>query len=131
MALELYGGNPRLRKGNDTGMRMRVYIAGPYSLNPAECTARAIDIAERITELGAVPFVPHLNHHWDVRHPHPWSFWLQYDLEWLPACHALFRIEGDSPGADLEVEDAFEMGIPIFFTLEDLAEHIKKGKAVT
>jgi hypothetical protein len=91
-----------------------VYIAGPYSQpDPVLNTRAAIDWAEQVAKLAAVPVVPHLSHLWHLISPHDYEWWLAYDLAILARCDALLRIPGNSPGADREVEWAGEHGIPV------------------
>lgn len=105
-------------------MKLKVFIAGPYSSDPEACTNRAIDVAEKVITLGAVPFVPHLFHFWEARHPHPYRDWIDMDLEWLPLCDVVLRMEGFSPGADGEVWLARNLGQPVFESVDELAEYM-------
>ena len=107
-------------------MRLRVYVAGPYSLgDPQTNTDQAIDVGERITQMGADPFVPHLNHYRNLRHAHDNQHWLDEDLRWLAVCDALYRMPGASKGADGEVAYAKAHGIPVFYDLKALAELVQ------
>lgn len=110
---------------------VRVYIAGPYTQGDvAANVAMAMDAADRIIGLGYGYFCPHLAHFMHMHNPHPYSVWMEQDLAWLPFCHALFRLPGDSDGADLECEAARELGKPVFTTFEELDAHFKKATAV-
>ena len=85
----------------------KIYIAGPYTKGDVVLNVRnALDVAEYVASLGAVPFVPHLTHFWHLVHPHDWEFWMKYDEHWLEACPGLIRIKGESKGADREVARA-------------------------
>ena len=100
----------------------KVYIAGPYAIGePLANTYAALAVAEQVWGMGMVPFVPHLTHWWHEWHPHPLDSWLSYDLEWLAACDALYRLPGDSEGADREVAFAKGRGIPMFTAMSELA----------
>jgi hypothetical protein len=93
----------------------RVYVAGPYTKPcPQANTDIAIDVADEFASLGMVPFIPHLTHFWELRHSRPYDFWLDYDNQWLPFCDAMFRIPGESSGADKEEVLANSLGIPVF-----------------
>lgn len=106
-------------------MKPRVYIAGPYSKGVlAENIRAAVLAAEAVLELGGIPYIPHLTHTWEMVRPHPYEFWLEYDFHWLPLCHALYRIPGESPGADGEVSEAEALGIPVFYSLDELGKYI-------
>jgi len=96
------------------------YIAGPITLgNPMHSTKRAIEIADRITSIGGVCHVPHLSILWDTVSPKEWDYWINMDLEIILRADAVFRMEGESRGADIEVDFAIRQGIPVFY--EDIA----------
>lgn len=99
----------------------RVYVAGPYTNGEKELnTQKAIMVGEEIFKIGMHPYIPHLFHFWDKEYPHPWETWMELNAPWLKSSDALFRMEGESKGADLEVARAKELGIPIFDNLWDL-----------
>jgi hypothetical protein len=102
-------------------MKLKVYIAGPYSKGDVEANVRvAIDHANILLSFGYAPYVPHLNHFWNSVHKHSYEDWMALDLEFLRTCHALLRIPGKSPGADREVEEARKLGIQVYRGLEEL-----------
>lgn len=108
--------------------KKKVYVAGPYSKGDVEQNVkRAIEIGNGIAYLGMVPFIPHLTHYWDMRWPHSYQFWLNYDNEWLTVCDALYRFSGESSGADAEEGLARSLGIPIFYNMTDLEDWSKRG----
>jgi len=98
-----------------------VYIAGPYTNGDTERNIQvAIDTAEKLFALGYVPFVPHLNHYWHLRHPRSYEHWMQWCCVWLSRCDAVLRLEGESKGADDEVVLANEFQIPVFYSVNEL-----------
>lgn len=100
---------------------MRVYIAGPYSQGDPVLNVRtAVTVADQIAEAGGFPFVPHLSHLWHTISPHKYEFWIAQDMEWLEACDIVYRIAGESTGADGEVKRAEELEIPVYFDLDKL-----------
>jgi len=101
-----------------------VYVAGPYSHpDPVDNTRKAIEFADRLWEEGkVVPFVPHLTLLWHFHKPHPVEVWYDLDLVFLARCDALYRMPGESTGADAEVAYAEEIGIPAFAHLGRLYE---------
>lgn len=102
----------------------KVYIAGPYTKpNPSENVNRVVRIASQIRSVGFCPFVPHLTMLWDAIVPHDYEYWMAYDAEWLKACEALLRMPGESPGADREIEQAAMLGIPVFYSVDELCAH--------
>lgn len=99
---------------------MRVYVAGPYTQgDTAENVHKALKAAQRLLDNGHVPFVPHLYHLWHLIIPGPYQQWIALDLEWLKTCHALIRLPGDSVGGDKEVAFALELGIKVYFGIDD------------
>ena len=93
-----------------------VYVAGPlYSSGTwHENMRRACDAAARLIEGGVHPFVPHLYSHLALHVQRTEEQWLALDRAWLLRCDALYRLTGDSRGADLEEQWAHEAGIPIY-----------------
>ena len=112
-------------------MTPKVYIAGPYTKGDvAQNVAAAIEVADKLATLDLVVFVPHLTHFWHLHSPRPYEFWLFQDLEWLKVCNAVYRITGESSGADKEVAYAKDHGIPVFTKITDVlvwAEKFRRG----
>jgi nucleoside 2-deoxyribosyltransferase len=102
--------------------RPLVYIAGPYTLpDPVANTNGVIELASELIDEGLVtPLIPHLTLLWHLVSPRPLDFWYAYDVALLRRCDALFRIEGASSGADMEVDFAGAHGIPVFTNRDDL-----------
>lgn len=108
-----------------------VYIAGPYtSGNVNENVRIAVNTAEQVKSLGLVPFVPHLYHLWDLINPHSYGYWMELCLGWVPKCQAVFRIMGDSKGADQEVALAEKLGIPVVHYSSQLKDMLEKDEKV-
>ncbi len=101
-------------------MRGIVYIAGPMTVGPREENlTKAIEVSEKVWGQWYAPFVPHMSFFYNDIHPHTWDEWLDYDETIIKSCCALIRVEGESKGADREVEFARQEGIPVFFTFDD------------
>jgi hypothetical protein len=99
---------------------MRVFISGPYTKGDvAVSVARAMEVAHRLMDAGHIPFTPHLSHFLHLHRARPYEEWIAQDLHWLPLCEAIVRLDGESAGAEREVEEAIRLGIPIM-TLETL-----------
>lgn len=99
-----------------THRRTRVYIAGPYTGGDvAQNVARAMDVADELLSAGFAPFCPHLSHFLHLHHPHEYETWMDLDMAWLAACDVVLRLPGVSPGADREVAEAHEIGIPVVY----------------
>lgn len=100
---------------------MKIYIAGPYSKpDPVLNTRNAILAAEEIVKLGHIPFIPHLTLLWQVVAPHDLEFWYAQDSVWLRFCNALLRLPGDSAGADKEEALARSLGLPVYYSTDDI-----------
>jgi hypothetical protein len=100
-----------------------IYVAGPYTKGDVAVNVRdAITMGDHLRLLGLVPFIPHLTHFWHLVQPHNIEYWYEYDMEWLEKCDALFRLSGESTGADKEVARARELGIPVFYDIPTLMQ---------
>lgn len=99
----------------------RVYVAGPITKGDYMMNVRkAIDAAHEIRELGLLPYVPHLSAMWHLVYPREYEDWMEQDFAWVEQCHALFRVAGESSGADREMEFARSKNIPVFESIEHL-----------
>jgi hypothetical protein len=109
------------------GKNIKVYVAGPYTKGDVAVNVReAIIAGNNLRALGYTPFIPHLTHFWHLQIPHSdIEFWYQYDLEWLAVCDAVFRLPGESVGADQECARAKELGMPVFTNYLDLSKLVK------
>lgn len=103
--------------------KIKVYVAGPYT-KPDPCinTHNAIKVANALMDAGLSPFLPHLSHFWHTVTPKPYQEWLDLDFEWITVCQVLYRMPGESSGADKEVALAESLGIPVFRSLQLLLE---------
>lgn len=81
-----------------------------------------MDTANELIELGFAPFCPHLTHFLHLNHAQPYEKWLALDAAFLKTCDAVIRIDGESNGADKEIELAKTLGIPIFFNITELSD---------
>jgi hypothetical protein len=46
---------------------------------------------------------------------------IEMDLAWVRVCEAVLRLPGESVGADMEVRCAKTNGIPVFYSVEEIA----------
>ena len=105
---------------------MRVFIAGPMSSSgePGPNVHAAATAAAELLIAGHLPFVPHVT--WFLHMVRPdvdVALWREWDLAWLRTCDCLLRLTGVSRGADVEVEKAHELGIPVYTSIESLIDH--------
>lgn len=106
---------------------MRIFISGPYSKpsHPREVqrnVSRAIVHGIWLMQKGHSVFIPHYSHY---MHLHPactfeYEEYLRNDMAWLEVSQGVLRLPGESVGADKEVQRARELGIPVFYSLEEV-----------
>ena len=107
---------------------MRVYIASPYTFgNREENVRRQIDAAEILMNNGLYPYAPLLNHYHELVYHHSYDSWLSHDIAWLSKCDVLLRLGGDSIGADHEIGYALSVGIPVYYSIEELLNGLSEG----
>jgi nucleoside 2-deoxyribosyltransferase len=106
---------------------MKIYIAAPYA-GDNKNTEIACDFADAISRIGHYPYVPHLTMNWHRLPRRPREYWLEVDRVWLRSCDAVFRVVGDSPGADAEVAYAQQLGIPVYYSIKaiEYADKLKE-----
>lgn len=96
--------------------RLRVYVAGPISSGDRlENIYRGLQAGKQMVRDGLAPHVPHFDAYMFPDDTISWNAFLEWDLEWVVQAEALYRLQGPSRGADLEVEKAVIHGIPIFY----------------
>ena len=106
---------------------MLIYISGPIMIGDQFTNlSNAIAAGEMIASTGHDVVIPHLNCIWHLIFPHEYEFWMEQDLALLARCDAIFRIEGESAGAECEIEFAEEHGIRRV-TLADLGIGVRKA----
>lgn len=103
--------------------RLKVFLSSPYSHplpDGREANMLKSFAAARVLfEHGHEPFIPLLFHVYEVVHPHrTWEQWIETCKTWLQHCDAVVRLPGESRGADLEVEYAQQLGIPVYFGMD-------------
>jgi hypothetical protein len=97
---------------------MKIYVAGPITKgNISENISNGIKIGDMIANRGHYPYIPHLTFFWDMFClGHDYEFWMNQDFEWIKSCDAVFRMDGESPGAEREVEFAKSLGKKIYYS---------------
>ena len=110
---------------------LRIYVSGPLSADTDEgmfenCQ-RAVDVGIQLMQKGHYALIPHLslwtNVRAEVKHgvTFDWDWWMKLDLDLLECCEALYYI-GSSRGADIELQRAKELGLKIFYSLDEVPE---------
>lgn len=106
-----------------------VYIASPYTLGDVAVNVkRQHDAFHEILAAGFYPYMPLFAHYQHLIHPEEYEKWMEWDMIWISRCNCLLRLEGESKGADREVAHAEEIGIPVFYSLEDIKKHYHKPR---
>lgn len=105
----------------------KIFIAGPYTKGDVAINVkRAMDVADKLINLGHAPYCPHLTHFLHMNKAQPYEKWLILDSEYLKICDILIRLDGESNGADKEVQLAEKLNIPVFYNMEDLSQYLSK-----
>lgn len=99
---------------------MRIYLAGPISSNPEKNLDIALDVSNQVIDKGHNPYMPNYNYYLNAKKVRDYELWMKLDDEWLRQCEAIYRIPGESPGADREMVVAREIGLLVIGHLDDL-----------
>lgn len=103
----------------------KIFVSGPYTKGDVAINVKnAIDVSNKLIDIGFAPFCPHLTHFLHMHKPQAYEKWLEIDAVFLKTCDAVLRIPGESNGADLEVKLALELSIPVFYKIDDLLGNI-------
>lgn len=106
---------------------MRVYVAGPLTEGERGWNVRrAVLAGTKLLDAGHEPFVPHLSELWDILSPRPYETWMRWCLAWVAQCQALVRLSGKSDGARREEHLARDLGIPVYWSVEDFLADIEQ-----
>jgi hypothetical protein len=110
----------------------RVYVAGSYNApSIIECLdnmRRGMQMATRVLEAGFAPFCPWLDYHYRLMSEHiTREMYHAQSMAWLEASDAVLVLDGseESQGTQEEIDRAFELGIPVFYSLDQL---VKQGR---
>lgn len=105
---------------------VKVYLSSKYSDgDPEENVQTQINVGNILIDHGFNPFIPLLSHYVDKKQPRPYNYWLGALIEWLKICDCVLRLPGESSGADMEEQFAKKLGIPIFYSVDELLKHYK------
>lgn len=99
--------------------RPLVGIASPYTtpdpITNIRLGARFATALWTCSNGDLVPVLPNANLVWDMIAPLPYEAWLAITMAVIVRCDAIVRLPGESSGADLEVERAESLGIPVLY----------------
>ena len=100
---------------------MYIYVAGPYTKGDVAMNVRyMIHDADYIARLGHFYFCPLYSHFHHMLIPHDYEFWMKQDFAWVEKCDAIYRMKGESAGADREVELARSLGLIVYDSVFDI-----------
>lgn len=112
-----------------------IYVAGAMSANNIvsvlENLHRGIKYGAKLFELGYAPYVPHLDSMFKIVQGDdlnvPMDYWYKYTMEFLTRCDAVFVVPKSekSTGTQAEIITANELGIPVYYTIEELRQGLK------
>lgn len=105
--------------------RPRVYISGPITSGDRNHNYhQSVDMQRKLMLAGFAPLNPMatmtLPFAWQADMPH--GLWLDCDFPWIEVSQAVLRLPGYSVGADAELTYAEELGIPVFYGIDQLIE---------
>jgi len=102
-------------------MEKIIYIASPITIgDPATIKGKVADIIQFIYKAGHLAYPPMYMEPWEIKYPIAYEDVLEYDLKWLEKCDILYRVEGESKGADIEMAHARKLNIPIVKDIKQL-----------
>lgn len=105
-----------------------VYISGPYTAKNVvgvwKNVLTACKVGVAIRKKGHFPLIPHLYNDFDeiaeaMDEHFSWQDYMDMDLAFLERCDALYFI-GPSKGANIELQRAKELGLPIYYSLDEV-----------
>ena len=99
----------------------KVFISSPYTIGDVALNVRIqLDVSDKLLSLGYIPYTPLLSHFQHMVNPRSYEDWLKLDFEWLKVCDCVLKLLGESKGADKETELAKQLGIPVFYSIQEL-----------
>lgn len=113
-----------------------VYVIGPlFGPNDWEIRRnihRAAALGYEVAKLGAYPFIPHTNTGSVFIGTMTPEFWYEATLEALRRCDAAILVSGweESKGSRAEVEEAKQIGTPVFERVEELKTWLEMRAAL-
>jgi len=116
-----------------------VFFAGPMlggkDTNPFENVQSALmqvyylEVNARKERLSVAFYVPHERCFRAMAQWQPRKHWIELDNAWLAKCDCVYRIGGESQGADAEEALAHKLHLPVFYTSDKLFEFVAQREA--
>lgn len=114
-----------------------IYVAGAYSgpdvLTVLDNMRLGIELSSTLFRKGFSPFCPWLDYHFCLNIPKEYltvDMFYNYSIDFLEVCNAVLLTDNErnpsSGGTNKELQKAHELGIPIFYTLEELLDWAKE-----
>ena len=120
--------NPFSSENISSPQKCWVYIASPYSIgNKLENVLDQFRASDELLHLGFHPVPPLWTHFWDEVSPKRYEAWMEYDEQTIKRCDCLLRLPGESAGADQEVEFALNIGVPVFYSIQEVVNYSYHG----
>ena len=103
-----------------------IYVSAPFTKGDQLQNVRDACLAgDKLIELGYHPYVPHCTALWHCISPKTFNQWIQIDSVLLARCDAVLRLPGESVGADIEIELAKRLNIPVYYGIEELEQDVQ------
>ena len=104
-------------------MRHTVYISGPITLgDPEHNFAQSCVVQHLLINAGFAPLNPMLTMKLPMNENFSHAVWMEVDIPWVAKADTVFRLPGESVGADEEVKYAEDHGSPVFYNLADIVQ---------
>jgi len=102
---------------------MIVYISGPYTKGDVAANVQqAMWAGLAVLDHGHTPLIPHLSHFLHILSQRPWDRWIEMDRALIHVSDELIRLDGESKGADIEVNLALSLHIPVYHGMGEWLE---------
>ena len=123
VSLKLYE-PPALKEAPPSTRRPRVYIAGPITLGDRKANYQKGVVAHgMLMRTGFAVLNPILTMQLPFAFSAPHQDWIDSCLPWVDVAEAIYRLPGESKGADIECNHAKDNGTPVFFNLPELKRY--------
>ena len=106
-----------------------VYVAGHITIGDRLSNIQnGCLVANALHRLGMIPFVPFPHELFHMLGKHAYNTILRFDMAWIEHSDCLFRIPGESPGADKEVSRARRLEIPVLESQTETRDFLREWR---